>query len=163
MDPYISVSCWPIYPFMHPEPIDFGQDPLALSPMQTGQKSFDANQAISTILFERSSRRFHDGYPSLRKIRHRRLAFFAYPLSGDFECPALMPRWMTRPLLALERVLGALSRYLAFRILVVLEKGNGNAEVMMEEACALRGLTVSALDARRHRWQRLSRWMRPSL
>jgi hypothetical protein len=92
--------------------------------MQPGRKRFDAHQAISTILFERSSRRFHDVYPNLRKLRHHRLAFFAYPLSGGFERPSLMPTWMARPVLAFERALGALSRYLGFRILVVLEKGS---------------------------------------
>lgn len=124
MDPYISVCSWPVYHFLHPEPVDFDQDPLVLSPMQPGRKPFDANQAISTILFERSSRRFQELYPSLKKLRHHRLAFFAYPLSGGFEHPSLMPSWMVRPILALERLLGVLSRYLAFRILVVLEKGS---------------------------------------
>ena len=57
----------------------------------------------------------------VEKLRHHRLAFFAYPLSGGFEHPSLMPTWMIRPVLALERFLGVLSRSLAFRILVVLE------------------------------------------
>jgi hypothetical protein len=92
--------------------------------MQPGRKPFDANQAISTILFERSSRRFHELYPSLKKLRHHRLAFFAYPLSGGFEHPSLMPTWMIRPVLTLERLFSVVSRYLAFRILVVLEKDN---------------------------------------
>ena len=35
-----------------------------------------------------------------------------------------MPTWMIRPVLAFERLWGVLSRYLAFRILVVLEKGS---------------------------------------
>jgi len=60
----------------------------------------------------------------LKKLRRHRLAVFAYPLSGGFERPSLMPTWMMRPVLAFERVLGILSRYLAFRILVVLEKGS---------------------------------------
>ena len=124
MDPYISLCSWPVYHFLHPEPVDFDQDPLVLSPLQPGRKPFDANQAISTILFERSSRRFHELYPSLKKRSHQRLAFFAYPLSGGFEHPSLMPTWMVRPVLTLERLLGVLSRYLAFRILVVLEKGS---------------------------------------
>jgi hypothetical protein len=101
--------------------VDFDQNPLALSPLQPGRKPFDANQAVSTILFERSSRRFHELYPSLKKLRHHRLAFFAYPLSGGFEYPSLMPMWMLGPVLTLERLVGVLSRYLAFRILVVLE------------------------------------------
>ena len=117
-----SVFSWSVYHFLHPEPVDFDQDHLVLSPMQPGRKPFDANQAISTILFERSSRRFHELYPGLEKLRHHRLAFFAYPLSGGFEHPSLMPTWMVRPILAFERFLGVLSRYLGFRILVVLEK-----------------------------------------
>jgi hypothetical protein len=92
--------------------------------MQPGRKPFDANQAISTILFERSSRRFQELYPTLKKLRHHRLAFLAYPFSGGFEHPSLMPTWMVRPILAIERFLGVLSRYLAFRLLVVLEKGS---------------------------------------
>ncbi len=34
-----------------------------------------------------------------------------------------MPAWLIRPVLTFERLLAALSRYFAFRILVVLEKG----------------------------------------
>jgi hypothetical protein len=117
-----SICSWPIYHFLHPEPVDLGQDPLALSPMQPGRKPFDANQAISTILFERSSRGFYALYPSLKKLRHHRLAFFAYPLSGGFEHPSLIPTWMIRPVLAFERLLNMLGQFLAFRILVVLEK-----------------------------------------
>ena len=125
MDPYISVCSWLVYHFLHPEPVDFSQDPLALGPTKPGRKPFDANQAIATILFERSSRRFHELYPSMKKCRHHRLAFFAYPLSGGFEHRSLLPIWMIRHVLTLERFLGILSRYLAFRILVVLEKNEG--------------------------------------
>ena len=63
-------------------------------------------------------------YPSLKTLRHHRLAFFAYPLSGGFEHTSFVPMWMVRPVLACERVLDVMSRYLAFRILVVLEKGS---------------------------------------
>ena len=123
MDPYISVCSWPVYQFLHPEPVDFSPDPLVLSPTKPGRKPFDANQAIATILFERSSRRFHELYPNLKKLRHHRLAFFAYPLSGGFDHHSFMLAWMVRPVLAFERLLSVLSRYFAFRILVVLEKG----------------------------------------
>lgn len=122
MDPYISVSSWFVYHFLHPEPVNFRQDPLVIKPVESGRKPFDANQAISTILFERSSRRFHDLYPSLKKLRHHRLAFFAYPLSGGFDHPSLLPLFFARPILALERAVHFLNRFLAYRILVVLEK-----------------------------------------
>jgi hypothetical protein len=117
-----SVCSWLVCNFLHPKPVDFGQDPLALGTTQSGRKSFDANLAISTILFERSSRHFHDVYSTLKKLRHHRLAFSAYPLSGGFERPFFIPTWMMRPVLTIEHVLRALSRYLAFRILVVLEQ-----------------------------------------
>jgi hypothetical protein len=94
---------------LHPKPVDFGQDPLALGTTQSGRKSFDANLAISTILFERSSRHFHDVYSTLKKLRHHRLAFSAYPLSGGFERPFFIPTWMMRPVLTIEHVLRALS------------------------------------------------------
>ena len=123
MDPYMSVLSWPVYHFLHPEPVDFGQDPLQLQLSKEDRKPFDANQAIATILFERSSRRFHELYPNLKKLRHHRLAFFAYPLSGGFEHPSLLPVFLVRPVLATERVLRFLNRFLAFRVLVVLEKG----------------------------------------
>ena len=64
----------------------------------------------------------HELYPTLKKLRHHRLALFAYPLSGGFEHPSLMPTWMVRSFLALESFFDVLSRYLAFRIIVVLEK-----------------------------------------
>jgi hypothetical protein len=67
---------------MRAKPIDFDQDPLVLSVIQPGRKPFDANQAISTILFERSSRRFQEMYPgSLSDIafvtRRRRASRYA--------------------------------------------------------------------------------------
>lgn len=108
---------------MHSKPGEFGHDSLALTPMQPGRKPFDANQAISKVLFARSSRRFHEMYPSLKTLRHHRLAFFAYPHSGGFECASLIPTWMMHPILTVERLLGVVSRYRAFRILIALEKG----------------------------------------
>jgi SAM-dependent methyltransferase len=122
MDPYISAFSWPVYHYLHPEPVDFDQDPLILSPLQRGRKAFDSNQAVATILFERSSRRFHELYPSLKKLQHRRLAFWAYPLSGGFDHPSFLPMWLAHPTLWLENTLSFLDRICAFRVLVVLEK-----------------------------------------
>ena len=122
MDPYVSWASWPVYRFVHPEPVDLGVDPLMIRPANPERKPFDANQAIATILFERDFDTFQRHYPQLDKRVHRRLAFFAYPLSGGFEHPSLLPMWLVRPVLALERALTFLDRFLAFRILVVLEK-----------------------------------------
>jgi len=122
MDPYISWASWPVYHFLHPEPVDFEQDPLQLIPSKMNRKPFDANQAVSTILFERSYVKFRNAYPQFRKIFHKRMAFLAYPLSGGFDHPSLLPVEFVRPLLAFERALECFGRGLAFRIFVVLEK-----------------------------------------
>jgi SAM-dependent methyltransferase len=122
MDPYISWMSWFVYRFLHPEPVDLKADPLAMRPANPSRKPFDANQAVATILFERAFDAFQRQYPQLGKRLHRRMAFFAYPLSGGFEHPSLLPMWLVQPVLALERAVNMLGRLLAFRILVVLEK-----------------------------------------
>jgi hypothetical protein len=66
MDPYIALCSWPVYHFLHPNPVGFRQDPLTFSPSQPGRKPFDVNQAISTILYDRSSERFRELYPSFK-------------------------------------------------------------------------------------------------
>lgn len=105
MEPYISLLSWPIYTLLHPEPVDFSQNPLALVKPTLGRKPFDANQAFATILFERSFNKFQQKYPGFKKKYHRRLAFFTYLLSGGFEHPSLLPMVIVEPLLALENSL----------------------------------------------------------
>jgi SAM-dependent methyltransferase len=124
MDPYISWASWPVYHFLHPEPVDFTQDVLRPQPARSGRDPFDANQAVATMLFERDYERFRGQYPSLRLRMLRRLAMFAYPLSGGFDHPSLLPAVLVRPMLAVERALEFLGRWFAFRMLVVLEKGS---------------------------------------
>src|SRR3989442_184409 len=95
---------------------------LGLRRNKADRAHFAANKAAATMLFERGYDAFCRQYPQLDKLVHRRLSFFAYPLSGGFEHPSILPVSFVRPLLALERALGFLDRVLAFRILVVLEK-----------------------------------------
>ncbi len=125
MDPYMSWASWPVYRWLHPEAVDFSQDPLAITTHRADRPSFDSNQAIATILFEKELRRFQTRYPRVA-VRHvRRVAFFAYPLSGGFEHPSLLPAWALAPILGLEHKLHWLGRLLVFRMLVVLEhQGN---------------------------------------
>ena len=122
MDPYISVLSWPVYHFLHPEPVDLSQNPLALRQPMANRQPFDANQAIATLVFERLFDQFSNLYPQYKKLCHHRLAFFAYPLSGGFDHPSLLPLWLVCPVLALEKALPFLHRVCAFRVLVVLEK-----------------------------------------
>lgn len=122
MDPYVSALSWPIYRFLHPEPMDFKRDPLTIVAPLAQRRPFDANQAVARIVFERSYERFHRLYPQLAKIVHEHLAYFAYPLSGGFDRPSLVPLWSIDPLLRFEQWCRRLGRLLAFRLLVVLEK-----------------------------------------
>lgn len=122
MEPYISWASWPVYHFLHPEPVDFRQDPLALVEPSPNRQPFDANQAFATILFERNFKQFKAQYPHFIKIYHRKTAFLTYLLSGGFDKPSLIPLSLLKPLLALENMLSFLNFFVAFRIIVVLEK-----------------------------------------
>jgi SAM-dependent methyltransferase len=122
MDPYISWVSWPIYRFLHSEPVDFAQNPLILRTPRPGRQPFDSNQAISTILFEKELTRFQSRYPQFAVRSVRRIAFFAYPLSGGFEHPSLMPTWLVASMLNLEQKLEGLGWLFAFRMFVVLER-----------------------------------------
>jgi SAM-dependent methyltransferase len=122
MDPYISWASWPVYRYLHPEPVDLTQNPLRLTTPRSGRLPFDSNQAMATILFEKELVRFQTRYPGLA-VRHvKRLAFFVYPLSGGFEHSSVIPQGLVAPTLKLERKLGWLARLLAFRLFVVLER-----------------------------------------
>lgn len=122
MDPYISWASWPVYRYLHPEPVDFGPDPLMVTFSRPDRRPFDANQALATMLFERDAARFRARYPEFTLRSLTRLGFFAYPLSGGFDYPSLLPAWAVRPLVTLEQRLAWLGRWLAFRILIVLER-----------------------------------------
>jgi hypothetical protein len=122
MEPYISFASWPIYHFLHPEPVNFKQNPLDWVEPSPERKPFDANQAFATILFERQYRLFQKKYPQFIKRYHRRMSFWAYPLSGGFEHPSLLPLELFSVILKLEEAFAFMSRFLAFRVLVILEK-----------------------------------------
>lgn len=122
MDPYLSWASWPVYRWLHQEPINCTEDPLAFKPPQTGRRPFDANQAVATILFERNHPRFQSRYPGFFVEHIRRLACVAYPLSGGFDHPSVLPEWLVTPILRLERILERVGRLFAFRMLVVIER-----------------------------------------
>lgn len=122
MDPYLSWLSWPIYRWLHQEPVDCTDDPLALKSPQTGRRPFDANQAVSTILFERNRSTFESRYPGFSILHLRRMACIVYPLSGGFDHPSVIPRWLVTPMLRLERRLERLGRVFAFRMLIVIER-----------------------------------------
>jgi len=122
MEPYVSLASYLVYRFLHHEPLDTHQDPFEIKERSSQRRLLDANQAIPTLVFVRYKDRFRKRYSTLKTIRCDRLSFLAYPLSGGFEHPSLLPLWAVKPLLMIERLLSFLSPILAFRLLLILEK-----------------------------------------
>ncbi len=122
LEPYVSWVSWPVYSWLHPEPVNLKSRPLEPQTVDPTRKPFDANQAVATTLFGEGSRQFQERYPQLRQVFQRRFAYLVYPLSGGFEHPSLVPMFMARSLRFVERLLTPLAPLLAFRIFVVLER-----------------------------------------
>jgi SAM-dependent methyltransferase len=125
IEPAITPLSWFVYNFLHSEPVVLSVDPLADVEAAPGRDAFDANQAIPNLLFarERDRQRFMEIFPDLRVVEFRRLSLFAYPLSGGFKSWSLIPGAAVSAVLALERaLLPLLGRWLAFRMLVVVER-----------------------------------------
>lgn len=122
IDPYLSWASWPVYRWLHPEPVNCTEDPLVLKPPRPDRGPFDANQAVATILFERNQRRFQSRYPGFSVLHSRRIACAAYPLSGGFDHPSFLPEWLVTPILRIERTLERAGWLFAFRMIVVIER-----------------------------------------
>jgi SAM-dependent methyltransferase len=121
MEPYISALSWPVYHFLHEEPVVLNCDPLECVPHDPQRKPFDANQAIPTLMFARKKSIFEKRFPRLSLRSRKYLSFIAYPMSGGFDHRSLISVRVARWLLNFERFLSPLGRGLAFRMLVVLE------------------------------------------
>ena len=122
MEPYLSLASFLLYRFIHPEGLDLSRNPFETTKKSQSRKPFDANQAIPTLLFIRRIKQFEKKYPQLNILNLERFSFFAYPLSGGFDKPSLIPLFAVGPLLLLERFLSILSPILAFRMFIVIEK-----------------------------------------
>ena len=122
MEPYVSPASFIVYRFFHPEPLVTTQDPFAIKPREVDRKPFDANQAIPTLMLIRAQNRFQSRFPALQFKAIKKYSFFAYPLSGGFDHPSLLPLWALGPMLCVERLLSFMAPLLAFRMFAVLEK-----------------------------------------
>ena len=122
LEPAITLGSWLFYNFLHHELVDMTQDPL--QPIESDIKDpYDSNQAIPTLLFRKHPERFQAAFPNLRLSKTEYLSLLAYPLSGGFQRWSLIPERLVEPLLKLEnRLLPVLGRWLAFRLLAVVER-----------------------------------------
>lgn len=121
VEPFCSPLSGPFYRHLHHE----GADPKAdlESGSQSSDDPFDANNALPTLLFWKHRGLAERWAPELRVVERQRFGWLAYPLSGGFTKPQLLPGRLLRPALALERLLGpVLSPLAAFRCLVVMER-----------------------------------------
>jgi len=121
VEPYISPVSAIVYRFFHPEGMKWGQEPFRAAG-GSDKKPFDSNQAVPTLIFEKYRDEFKRRYPDLEILRRDRTDFLMYPLSGGFHHPSLCPPLLWSSLEYGERLLRPLSRFLAFRLFVVLEK-----------------------------------------
>jgi len=123
LEPGITpVSSW-FYRNFHREPVDMSVDMLIDGPLDNSRDPFAGNQAMGTVL----ATRFKEKLPLVVSGMHIReyqwLGSLAFPLSGGFQEWNLVPKPITRPVLAFEKLIDSfLGRWLAFRILLVLDR-----------------------------------------
>jgi SAM-dependent methyltransferase len=121
LDPYCSPVSNLAYRYFHHERTDLNAPPFADDP-QTAEAPLAGNQARATLVFFRNRDEFERRWPALPIVERRRLALLAYPLSGGFTRPKVVPDSILTGLGVVERALAPLAPLLAFRCLVVLER-----------------------------------------
>jgi len=121
MEPYISPASYPIYKWLHPEPVDLKADPFEIVTNDPDRKPFDANQAIPTLMFKTHRKNFEEKYPNLYIYHMEKIGTIIYPLTGGYGKLSLLPARMYNALRWLEQKTKRLADVMAFRMLVVLE------------------------------------------
>jgi SAM-dependent methyltransferase len=122
LEPYISPFSYPVYHWFHPEPVDLGQNPFTIRQSRRERAPFEANQAVPYLIFFRYRKRFQQHFPDFKVVQRRRISLWAYPLSGGFDHPALVPDNILGGVQAIEGLFAWLAPVAAFRLLVILEK-----------------------------------------
>ena len=126
VEPAITPGSTLFYRFIHQEPVDMSQDPLAAGAVRPDRDPYESNQAIPTLLATRHRDRFHRALPRLRIAGVQWFSFAVYPLSGGFKSWSLVDAAAARIGLKLERYLEpVLGRIFGFRIMIVVEKRAG--------------------------------------
>jgi SAM-dependent methyltransferase len=128
-EPYMSGASYTIYKLFHEEPVALDGDPLADQQGAVDRDGaaardpFDSNQAIPTLLFGRARAAFEAMFPELAIAGIDHLAGLSYPASGGFSRRPLLPLpawWLLHRIEA--RIPKAVARWLAFRMLVTIER-----------------------------------------
>jgi len=125
IEPGMTPLSYPFYRHLHREPADMKVDPFVPRVVELDPDPFDSNQAIPTLLFMRMAHRARllSAVAGLQLRFTNWLSLFAYPLSGGFQRWSLLPGFAANPLLRLEdQLLPVLGPFLAFRLMVVMER-----------------------------------------
>jgi SAM-dependent methyltransferase len=127
VEPAITWGSTLFYRLLHQEPVRISADPLVEGTPNPNRDPYDSNQAIPTLIATRDRERFLRLCPTFRINRVDWFSFLAYPLSGGFKPWTLVPAGLARGLLGIERALEpALGRWMAFRMMLVVEKTGGS-------------------------------------
>jgi SAM-dependent methyltransferase len=119
LDPYCSPLSTVAYRSFHHERIDMGAEPFD-EDLAVAAAPLASNTARATLVFFRADDEYARRWPELPIVDRRRLGLIAYPLSGGFTRPQLVPSGLDGPVLTLERLLRPALSLAAFRCLVVL-------------------------------------------
>lgn len=122
MEPCVSPLSYPVYRFLHHEGLCMKENPLATDTTAEKKDPFKGNQALPGLLFGRFRGEFFKRFSRFKLLWEQRMDFFVYPLSGGFHRPSLCPVSLFPALCAMESLFEPFSRFLAFRLFVVLEK-----------------------------------------
>ena len=119
------------YRCFHHEPVDPSRIEPPFRLAADNAKGEFANMGMSKALFETHWAWVRDQLSafglSLAALLYR--DFLAYPLTGGFSRPQLLPTGLLRIFLELEKMVPQpLMRVLALRVIIVLEKGGGRLE-----------------------------------
>ena len=123
VEPGITPVSKLLYKMGHEEPVEMGWDMNDPCKVDADKDPYDSNQAIPTILFKRDPQLFLSAVKGFKINSSDWLSLFAYPLSGGFKSWSLLPcKWVRTILKIEERLLPFLGNFMAFRLMVVLEK-----------------------------------------
>jgi SAM-dependent methyltransferase len=124
IEPAITWGSTLAYRIYRHEPVVMSADPLIDGEPDPKRNPYASNQAIPTLIATTHRDRFHHLLPGLRITHVAWFSFVSYPLTGGFRPWSLISARVAARLLSLEKALEARAgRYLACRMLIVIEKG----------------------------------------
>ena len=123
VEPGITPVSKILYKIKHEEPVEMEWDMSDPCKVDLDKDPYNSNQAIPTILFKQDPQLFLKLVKGFNINSSSWLSLFAYPLSGGFKSWSLLPyKWVHTILKVEEKLLPFLGNFMAFRLMVVLEK-----------------------------------------